>query len=274
MTLSAGSYFGGKANIQKWVRSHFLPHRKYLEPLGGLFSVGINKPPADIETYNDIDGRLVNFFRVLRDNCDRLQDMLYLTPYAREEYEAAVIQHSDPIEDARRVFVLLNAGAGRVGGATKGNFLTKSKSRWDGDLPRSVAFRNKAASDLQAISNRLRHVQIEHATSLKRTIWLMKKFNDSESLIYIDMPYLHANRTSKNDYAGELSDSDHESVLSLVSGFNAQVVISHYDADMYNDILSGWHKTQKTATTRARTGNNKYKVECIWTNKARQGRLL
>lgn len=43
------------------------PHRSYLEPFAGSLAVLFNKPRSAIETVNDIDGDIVNFFRVLRE---------------------------------------------------------------------------------------------------------------------------------------------------------------------------------------------------------------
>jgi len=46
-----------------------------------------------VETYNDIDGEVANFFRVLRDNKDELVEKIGLTPFAREEFYKAVTKN-------------------------------------------------------------------------------------------------------------------------------------------------------------------------------------
>lgn len=81
-------YYGGKYSIAPWIISHFPPHTNYLEPCSGGASVILAKPRSKLETINDIDGDVFNFFRVLRDQPDELIRRIHLTPWARAEYEA------------------------------------------------------------------------------------------------------------------------------------------------------------------------------------------
>lgn len=67
MTRPVLRYPGGKFKLAKWVISHFPGHDFYVEPFGGAASVLMSKPRAQGEIYNDLDGDVVNVFRVLRD---------------------------------------------------------------------------------------------------------------------------------------------------------------------------------------------------------------
>lgn len=80
-------YPGGKARIASWIISHFPPHNTYCEPFFGSGAVFFNKAPDKIETINDIDGDVVNFFRVCRDDPESLSRLISLTPSAREQSE-------------------------------------------------------------------------------------------------------------------------------------------------------------------------------------------
>lgn len=98
-------YYGGKWRLAPWIISHFPKHVNYVEPCGGAASVLLQKPRSQLETYNDLDGNVVNFFRVLRDRPDELIRKIRLTPWAREEYELSKNPVPDPVENARRFFV-------------------------------------------------------------------------------------------------------------------------------------------------------------------------
>jgi DNA adenine methylase len=112
-------WHGGKWLLAPWIISHFPPHRVYVEPYGGAFSVGLRKPRVYAEIWNDLDGELVNLFRVLREPplAARLVDQVRLTPFAREEFNAAYAPSEDPLERARRLVVRSFMGHGADGGS-------------------------------------------------------------------------------------------------------------------------------------------------------------
>lgn len=73
-----------------WIISQFPEHRVYVEPFGGAVSVLMRKRPAYAEIWNDLDGDVVNLFRVLRGpRAGELLEAVRLTPFARDEYRQA-----------------------------------------------------------------------------------------------------------------------------------------------------------------------------------------
>ena len=80
-------YPGSKWGSADWIISHFPEHHSYLEPFFGSGGVFFNKPRSDIETINDLDGEVVNLFRQIRNDPERLAREIYFTPYSREAYE-------------------------------------------------------------------------------------------------------------------------------------------------------------------------------------------
>lgn len=84
-------YHGGKFRLASWIIPQMPEHVCYVEPFGGAAGVLLQKPRSYAEVYNDLDGEVVNLFRVLRDAemNQRLQDACMLTPYSRDEICAA-----------------------------------------------------------------------------------------------------------------------------------------------------------------------------------------
>lgn len=121
MTRPVLRYPGGKYKLAKWVISHFPGHEFYVEPYGGAASVLMAKPRVQGEIYNDLDGDVVNVFRVLRDpnQAQELERVLRLTPFAYEEYKNAYEPCDDPIERARRTIFRSFASIGSDGVSRK-----------------------------------------------------------------------------------------------------------------------------------------------------------
>lgn len=82
-------YPGSKWGTAEWIISHFPKHHSYVEPFFGSGGVFFNKPRSDIETINDLDGDVVNLFRWIKNDPEKLAHEIYFTPYSREVYEAA-----------------------------------------------------------------------------------------------------------------------------------------------------------------------------------------
>jgi len=119
--LIAFGWYGGKYSHLNWL-SPLLPQTThYCEPFGGSAAVLLNREPSPIETYNDIDSEVVNFFRVLREEQEALIQAIGLTPFSREEFELAISPPAQGISDlerARRFFVrarlLQRLGTGQI----------------------------------------------------------------------------------------------------------------------------------------------------------------
>src|SRR5437762_6850111 len=103
--LIAFGWYGGKYSHLNWLLPLLPKTIHYCEPFGGSAAVLINREPSPVETYNDIHGEVVNFFRVLRKHGDELTKAIGLTPFSRAEFEAAIAtpaEHTSELERARR----------------------------------------------------------------------------------------------------------------------------------------------------------------------------
>lgn len=256
-------YPGSKWSLANWIISFFPEHHSYLEPFFGSGAVLFNKPRSNIETVNDLDNNVVNLFECIRENPQKLAQMIYMTPYAREVYESAFKEVSeDKFEVALNFYIRLNMGHGfRTSGERVG---------WKNDVQgreRSYASQdwcNLPGKIMQA-AERLRGVQIENRPAVE----LIPRFNYKNVLIYCDPPYMLQTRHGKQ-YKHEMSDSNHKELLKVLIKHKGYVVLSGYDTDLYNDMLKGWNRYETTSYTQTNTK----KQEVIWLNYDPPGQQL
>jgi len=258
-------YHGGKFRLASWILQHLPPHRCYIEPFGGAASVLLQKPRSYAEVYNDLDGEIVNFFRVVRDPdlCRQLIESLILTPYARTEFEQAYQPAQDPVEMARRVAVRAQMGFGSAG-ATKGTtgFRVDTKRPYNtaqhlwARYPQSVA----------NVSERFSAVLIENRDATE----VIRQHDAVDSLHFIDPPYVMDTRVIRGGngyYRHELTNDQHIALLTSLKHLTGMVVVSGYDCDIYRDMLYDWTVVSKTSRASAYRGT-KLATEMLWLNPA------
>lgn len=251
-------YPGSKWRMAEWIVSLMPPHKSYLEPFFGSGAVFFRKAPSPIETINDLDGEIVNLFRVVRDTPEVLERAMALTPYSREEYERAWERRkagdvSDPVELARLTLVrywqavgsrqIYRAGwrrdvAGREAAYTLRNWV---------DLPERIS----------AAMDRLKEAQIEHGDAVD----LIRKFASKDVLIYADPPYVIGARSQKQ-YNVEMADEHHTELLKALLDHPGPVILSGYESELYNDALREWTKLYHQNTAE----NGFARTEVLWLN--------
>ena len=100
-------YPGAKNRIADWICEYIPKHDVYVEPYFGSGAIFFSKQPARIETINDMDGNVVNYFKVIRERPEELVQALRMTPYGRDEYNNSfnINKTDNEIERARKFAV-------------------------------------------------------------------------------------------------------------------------------------------------------------------------
>ena len=241
-------YPGSKWKIAGSIVELIPKHHSYVEPFFGSGAVLFNKVPSDIETINDLDSDVTNLFRCIQMDSERLARLVMTTPFSREEYdnrfglpEGAV--YIDSFQRAAYFLVRCWQGHGfRTNGCKVG---------WKNDVQgreRAYALWNwyRLPEWIIGIAERLRMVQIENLLAVE----LLKRYDTEDVFAYLDPPYLRGVRKD-HLYKYEMSDTDHEELLSIAVRHKGKIMISGYDSDMYNDILKGWNKVEKVPVLKA-----------------------
>ena len=102
-------WYGGKFSHLDWLLPLLPKSHHYCEPFAGSAANLLNRAPSPVETYNDIDGDVANFFRILRDRADELIRLISLTPFSREEFHLAVSGNTKGVSDVERAHRFLSA---------------------------------------------------------------------------------------------------------------------------------------------------------------------
>ena len=259
----AFGWYGGKFNHLNWLLPLLPEAEHYCEPFGGSAAVLINRAPSPVETYNDLDGEVVNFFRILRESKDELVKAIGLTPFSREELRIALNNNGSNLSDlerARRFFI--RARQTRTGMAQ-----VSSEGRWAHCLLCSRAGMSAAVSrwlgsveGLSEIVQRLLRVQIENSPAIE----VIKRYDSDNTLFYCDPPYPHRTRGDSKMYAFEMTDDEHAKLAAILCGVRGKVALSSYDCGLMNELYKGWNKIK--ASSKLTHSVKKPRMEILWTN--------
>jgi len=233
--LIAFPYYGGKYSKLKWLLPLLPDAKHYCEPFCGSAAVVLNRSKSDIETINDLNGDIVNFFSVLRDTPDELVSKLKLTPYARGEFANAINSTNlDSVDRARCFFTMVRQSINNKPNPNISDWsfrrITNNTSKWV-----------NAIDNLHAVADRLKTIQIECDDAIK----VIQRYDTPETLFYVDPPYVHSTRTSSKDYAIELEDSYHVELATVLNNVKGKVALSGYNSGLYNDLYANWYKVER-----------------------------
>ncbi len=259
----AFGWYGGKYSHLDWLLPLLPEGRHYCEPFGGSAAVLLNRAPSPIETYNDIDGEVTNFFRVLRSAKDELIESIGLTPFSREEFYIALSSGGEPVSDmerARRFFVRARqARTGLAQTATLGRWANCKQtsragmsgvvSRWLGSL-----------ETLPEIAARLLRVQIENRPAIE----VIKLYDSPDTLFYCDPPYAHSARRDSRAYGFEMSEEEHRRLAAVLRECDGNVAISGYRCELMTDLYRGWKRHD--APPKKCHSSKDLRQEALWTN--------
>lgn len=261
------AYYGGKTTLAERIVELLPAHRHYVEPFAGSLAVLLAKPPALMETVNDLDGNLMTFWRVLRDRPEDLMRVCALTPHSREEHQAGYDFGSldvDDLERARRVWVCLTQGRGNTLRKTGWRHFQDPGRRGPTSMP---DYLTSYVERMRGAAARLAHVSLEARDALD----VIRDYGKhAEVLIYADPPYLGSTRSSRQ-YLVEMShDDEHQALAEVLHECKAAVVLSGYASPLYEGLFADWHRVDvETYTGQGNhtEGGDATRTEVFWSNR-------
>ncbi len=259
----AFGWYGGKYSHLEWLLPLLPRSNHFCEPFGGSAAVLINREPAPVETYNDVDSEVVNFFAVLRERRQELVEAIVLTPFSREELTRACREDNSlfaPLERARRFYVRARqTRTGLAQTASPGRWATcrntsrrgmgGAVSRWLGSAP-----------DLVWIAARLLRVQIDNRPAIE----VIRAYDSPDTLFYCDPPYPHESRGDSKAYAFELTNAEHEELAAALHNVRGKVAVSGYKCNLMDALYGDWRRID--APEKLCHSTKDLRQEALWVN--------
>lgn len=256
-------WYGGKFSHLDWLLPLLPTAQHYCEPFAGSAAVLLNRAPSPVETYNDIDGEVVNFFGVLRDQGPELERAIALTPFSREEFHRAIVggtQGVSDLERARRFYIKARqTRTGLAQTATLGrwaNCKDTSRAGMSGVVSRWLG----GVEALPGIAERLLRVQIENRPAVD----VIRLYDGKGTLFYCDPPYLHDTRGDSKAYGFEMQEAEHVALAAALRDCKGKAAISGYRNDLMDELYKGWRRFD--ADAKQCHSIKKERQECLWMN--------
>ncbi len=259
LTRPALRYYGGKFRLAPWIISFFPAHTCYCEPFGGAMSVMLQKAVSELEVYNDQDGEVVNFFRVLRSRQEELLQAIRLTPFSREEYVQAHELVEDELERARRLYIRSWQGIG----GPRNRDRTGWRMQKNGHRFKTTIQDWTEIDHLQLVVQRMRSIQIEHDDALK-IIW---RFDTPGTLFYCDPPYPAETRTQRwreKGYRHEMDNGAHRELAQALHEIQGMAIVSSYPSALYAELYHDWQTVTKRSRINSMHRGAELRTECLW----------
>ncbi|MEN8134335.1 MAG: DNA adenine methylase [Thermodesulfobacteriota bacterium] len=245
-------WIGGKRRLAKHLLALFPEHTCYCEPFCGAAALFFLKDQSKVEVVNDINGDLINLYRVVQHHLDEFNRQFRWGLVSRQIYKW--LQDANPttltdIQRAARFYYLQKlAFGGKVDGQTFGTAATSP--------PRLNLLRIE--EDLSAAHLRLSRTVIEHLS------WLdcVTKYDRPATLFYFDPPYWQT-----EGYGVEFGFEQYRQMAGVMKKMKGKAVLSINKHPEIEEVFAGFKVREVPINyTVGGAGRGRQRTELIYTN--------
>ena len=252
-------YHGGKQRLTAWINQQLPQRTGYCEPMAGLASVLLGRPPAKCELVNDLDGNVTSFWLTVRDDPDWLESRWQATPHSsRPHFDQAVEALRSGSLTIRDRAYWWSIAARMSWGGLSGPSARYALNYYPG-CPTSA--RNPGWPPLAALTRRLQTVAVDCTDAVD----LLDRLASAEDqVIYVDPPY-PTSETAARDYPTTV---DRDRLAAALLRQAGAVAVSGYPADWPElDEAPGWTKlTSPPITQTINSKAHRRRTEALWIN--------
>ncbi len=251
------SYYGGKSSMVPSLEPIIPPHKTYVEAFVGGGSLFFAKQPSPVEVINDLNGFVAAFYRTIKNNFDALNELIQSTLYDEHtnNYYREIYRKRMDSTDLQKAYALwIGANMSFGGSVYDGSFAITSNSNAICNPATKLAEKRRR---FLTFSKRLEKTMILE----KDAIVILKKYNNNDTFIYCDPPYVGANQGHYKGYKLK----DFTNLLETASLSKSKIMISCYWHDCIDDfdfiIDSKKTKTRIISTDKTEIILRNYKIE-------------
>ena len=219
-------WIGGKRRLAEQIFRRFPAHTCYVEAFAGAAALYFLKQPSEVEVINDINGELVNLYRVIKHHLEEFVRQFKWALSSRQVYEwqqATPPETMTDIQRAARFFYLQKLSfGGKVEGQAFGTATTSP--------PRLNLLRIE--EDLSQAHLRLQSTYIENLPWQR----VVEKYDRPHTLFYLDPPYWET-----EGYGVEFGLEQYREMAELARTIAGSMVISVNDHPEMRAAFEGQH---------------------------------
>lgn len=222
-------YIGGKNRLAKKIIELLPKHTTYVEPFAGGAQVLFHKEPSTVEVLNDLDGDIVNLFRVCQSHHEELIRYMKFMLVSRNWFAAVKAQIPGTLTDIQRAARFLYLQKNSFGG-----LVLRQDYQHAVVSPRPFN-PQRLPEILDQAHERLARVQIESLPYEE----ILKRFDKAETLFYLDPPYFR-----RKLYRFNLKDEDFVTLAERLRAIRGKFILSINDMAEVREIFRGFHQRE------------------------------
>nr|WP_241391056.1 DNA adenine methylase [Serratia proteamaculans] len=219
-------WVGGKRRLAKHLLPLFPEHKCYVEPFCGGAALFFRKDASKVEVINDINGELINLYRVVKNHLEEFVRQFKWALSSRQIFEwekATPVEVLTDIQRAARFYYLQNMAFGaKVEGQTFGTATT---------APVGINLL-RLEENLSTAHLRLARTTIEHLGWIE----CIEKYDRPHTLFYLDPPYW-----GTQGYGIEFGLEQYDAIASMARTIKGNMIISVNDIPEMRQTFSGLH---------------------------------
>jgi DNA adenine methylase len=227
-------WLGGKRRLADRIFKFFPPdHSCYVEPFAGGAALYFLKQPTDVEVLNDINGDLINLYRVVQNHLEEFVRQFKWALSSRKVFEWLKMTRPETLTDIQRAarfyYLQQSAFGGKIEGQSYGTATT---------TPPGLNLL-RIEETLSAAHLRLANAYIEHLS------WAacVDKYDRAHTLFFMDPPYWET-----EGYGVDFGWEQYEALAKRLGELKGKAIVTLNDHPAIRELFKAFHIEQAEHT--------------------------